>query len=161
MSALFKNILVPVDFGVSTEVAVKQAVELACLHGSTIHLLHVIKPVTLWHKWFARTRAAPPLKDNYSPENVMIKLQQWRQTIEETLPNSKVNTYVREGVIQREIQVASSEIKPQLIIIGKGSCHKYFWWLDPICSNALAKSTTYPVLTVLRRSLHTKIKIIV
>ena len=34
MSGLFKSILIPIDFGANTEVAVKQAVELACLHGS-------------------------------------------------------------------------------------------------------------------------------
>ena len=48
MSGLFKNILIPVDFSVNTEVAVKQAIELACTNGSTIHLLHVIKLKSIW-----------------------------------------------------------------------------------------------------------------
>jgi nucleotide-binding universal stress UspA family protein len=160
MSSLFKSILIPVDFGVNTEVAVKQAVELACLHGSIIHLLHVLKPKTMWKKLYGRTRLVPQM-DNYSLENAMIKLQQWAQSIEETLPNSKVNTYVREGSVGTEIQDAAREIKPQLIIIGKDRDHKYLSLFNRICANALAKSTGYPVLTVVRKSINTKIKIIV
>jgi nucleotide-binding universal stress UspA family protein len=159
MPGLFKSILIPVDFSVNTEVAVKQAVELACLHGSIIHLLHVIRPKAIWNKLFCQT--VLHRGDDYSSENVMIKLRQWGQSIEETLPNSKVNTYVREGVVRTEIRDASREIEPQLIIIGKNRYHKYFTSFKPICSNALAKSTGYAVLTVLRKSINTKIKIIV
>ena len=161
MSGLFKSILVPVDFSVNTEVAVKQALELACLHGSTIHLLHVIRPKTMWNSFFGCTRTVPHVADTYSSENVMIKLQQWGRTIEETMPNSKVNTYVREGAVRTEIQDAAREIKPHLIIIGKDRYHKYSSLFNPICPNELARSTGYPVLTVVRRAINTKIKIIV
>jgi nucleotide-binding universal stress UspA family protein len=161
MSSFFKSILIPVDFNVNTEVAVKQAVELACLHGSIIHLLHVKRPQNMWNKLLGSIRTVPLLEDSYSSENVMIKLQQWGQTIVETLPKSRVNTYVREGAVRTEIQNAAREIDPQLIIIGKSRYRKYFSLLKPICSNALAKSTGYPVLTVARKSINTKIRIIV
>jgi nucleotide-binding universal stress UspA family protein len=161
MSTLFKNILVPVDFSVNTEVAVEQAVELACLQGSTIHLLHVIRSKTMWSKLYGRSRSAFNSGDNNFYENILIKLQQWAQAIEETLPNSKVNTYVGEGVVPTEIQRAASEIEPQLIIIGKDRYHQHCGWNKPICPNALAKSTGYPVLTVVRRSINKRIKIIV
>jgi nucleotide-binding universal stress UspA family protein len=159
MSGLFKSILIPVDFNVNTEVAVKQAVELACLGGSIIHLLHVIKPKTIWNKLFCQT--VSHREGDYSSENVLIWLRQWGQSIEETLPNSKVNIYVREGVVRSEIRDASREIEPQLIIIGKSRFRKCFTSFKPICSNALAKATGYAVLTVVRRSINTKIKIIV
>ena len=162
ISSLFKSILIPVDFSANTEVAVKQAVELACPHGSIIHLIHVIKSKTTWNQFFGSSRTLPHLENSYySSENVMNKLQQWHQSIEETLPNSKVNTYVRKGGVRTEIQNVAREIEPQLIIIGKERYHKYFYLLKPICSNTLAKSTGCPVLTVVRKSINTKIKIIV
>jgi nucleotide-binding universal stress UspA family protein len=153
--------MIPVDFSVNTEVAVKQALELASLHGSIIHLLHVIKPKTMWNKLFGSSRTLHHLEDNYASNNVKIKLQQWGQAIEERLPNSRVHTYVREGAVRTEIQDAAREIDPQLIIIGKNRYRKYFSLHKPICSNALAKSTGYPVLTILGILINAKIRIIV
>jgi nucleotide-binding universal stress UspA family protein len=154
MWTLFKNILVPVDFSFNTEVAVEQAVELACLQGSVIHLLHVNRSKTMCEKLYGRAIAN-------SSENIMSKLQQWGHAIEETLPDSKVNSYVREGAVRSEIQCAANEIEPQLIIIAKDRYHKRFGLHKPFCSNALAKSTGCPVLTVVRRSINKRIKIIV
>jgi nucleotide-binding universal stress UspA family protein len=115
----------------------------------------------MWSKLYGRSRSAFNSGDNNFYENILIKLQQWAQAIEETLPNSKVNTYVGEGVVPTEIQRAASEIEPQLIIIGKDRYHQHCGWNKPICPNALAKSTGYPVLTVVRRSINKRIKIIV
>jgi nucleotide-binding universal stress UspA family protein len=161
MSGLFKSILIPVDFSFNTEIAVKHAVELACLHGSIFHLLHVITRKTVWNKLVDPIRTVPDLGDNYYSDNLTKKLQQWGKSIEETLPNSKVNTYVRKGKVGTEIQNTACEIHPQLIIIGKDRYHKCSPFLKPICSNTLAKSTGYPVLTVVRKSINTKIKVIV
>ena len=161
MSGIFKNILVPIDFDDNTEVAVKQAIELACTDGATIHLLHVIKSKTVWNKLFGSIQTSLRPDDNRSSEIVMIKLQQWLQSIKETIPNTKINTYVREGTVPGQIQNAAREIKPQLIIIGKNRYHKYFSLFNAICPNALAKSTGYPVLTVMRRTIYAKIKTIV
>ena len=127
MSSLFKSILIPVDFSVNTEVAVKQAIELACTNGSTIHLLHVIRPKTLWSVIpVSQSIQVLVWMNNYYAKKVMSKLQEWKYAIEESVSNCKVNTYVTEGTVYRNIQDAAKEIKPQLIIIGKNSNHKYF-----------------------------------
>jgi len=55
----------------------------------------------------------------------------------------------------------AKEIKPQLIIIVKSRDQKYFSLFSSICPNGLAKSTGYPVLTIRRRIIDTKTKIIV
>jgi nucleotide-binding universal stress UspA family protein len=161
MSDLFKNILVPIDFSDNTEVAVRQAIELACTDGATIHLLHVVRPKSVWHTLFGNIQKSLRPDDNSSSESVTIKLQQWIKAIEETMPNTKVNTHVREGTVRTQIQEAARVIKPQLIIIGKNRYHKYFSLFNRICPNGLAKSTGCPVLTVMRRAINTKIKIIV
>ena len=161
MSSLFKNILVPIDFSDHTEVAVKQAIELACPNGATIHLLHVIRPKNIWNALFDSIQESLRPDDNNSSGSVMIKMQQWQQSIQETLPNTKVNTHLRQGMVQRQIQEAAREIKPELIIIGKNGHPKWFSLFNPIYPNTLARSTGYPVLTVMKRSIHTKIKTIV
>jgi nucleotide-binding universal stress UspA family protein len=161
MTSLLKNILIPVDFSVNTEVAVKQAIELASTSGSFIHLVHVIKPQTIQSIITARNQPISPLSKNYCANKAFNKLQEWRHAIEETVSNCVVNTYVVEGGVHSKIRYVAKEIKPQLIIIGKNSDHKYFSFFNSVCPNGLAKTTGCPVLTIMRRTVNTKIKIIV
>jgi universal stress protein A len=45
----FKNILVPIDFSESSKAALRLAIQLARVHGSTITLLHVgVSPAMTW-----------------------------------------------------------------------------------------------------------------
>ena len=161
MPGLFKEILVPVDFSVNTEIAVKQAVELACTDDSIIHLLHIKKPKTIWHKVFASFRPIQHLHNRESLKSIKTKLQQWKETIKETIPNSQVNSYVRAGKVEYQIQKAAKELNPHLIIIGKKANSKLFNFFHSVCPNSIAKSTGCPVLSVIKRTIDNKIKIIV
>ena len=143
MSSLFKSILIPVDFSANTDAAVNQAIELACTNGSTIHLLHVVKPKAIWGK------------------KTVSRLQEWKFAIEQAISFCKVNTYVAEGIIYAKIHDAAKEIRPDLIIISKNSNHKWFSLFKSVCPNGLAKTTGYPVLTVMKKTVDTKIKTIV
>lgn len=161
MPGLFKNILIPVDFSVNTEVAVKQAVELASTSGSLIHLLHVIKPQTIRGMITATNQPVSPLSKNYCANKAFNELQEWRHAIEESISNCEVSTYVVEGTVHGKIQNVAKEIKPQLLIIGKNNNHKFFSLFNSVCPNGLAKTTGCPVLTIMRRTVNAKIKIIV
>lgn len=161
MSSLFKSILIPVDFSCNTVVAVNQATELACTNGSTIHLLHVIRPKRLWGVIPVAHQSRSSLMENYHAKKIISKLDELKHAIEGSVSYCKVNTYVTEGTVYRNIQDAAKQIKPQLIVIGKNSNHKYFSLTNSVCSNGLAKSTGYPVLTVMKNTDDTKIKIIV
>ena len=161
MSSLFKSILIPVDFGSNTKVAVNQAIELACTSGSIINLLHVIRPKTFLSVIPVANQLRSPLLENYHTKKVMSKLDELKNAIEKSVLYCKVNTYVTEGTIYRNIQDAAKQIKPELIVIGKNSNHKYFSWSTSVCPNGLAKSTGYPVLTVMKNTDDTKIKLIV
>ena len=125
MSSFFKSILIPVDFTVNTEVAVKQAIELACANGSTIHLVHVPKPKALWKliRIINLFRSSP--NKYYYPKKVKSKLQEWKYTIEECVSDCEVKTYIKEGNICAKIRDAANEIKPQLIIVGKNNTDKH------------------------------------
>src|ERR1043166_1361899 len=161
MSSLFKSILIPVDFSGNTEAAVKQAIELTCINGSTIHLLHVIKPKAMWAVIPVNNRSMSKLNKNYYVQKIMSKLQEWKFEIEQSTSYCKVNTYIAEGIICANIRDAVKEIKPELIIIGKNSNHKCFSLFNSVCPNGLAKTTGYPVLTVMKKTVDTRIKIVV
>ena len=161
MLGLFKSILVPVDFSSNTNKAINQSVEFACTSGSTIHLLHVIGPEMLWSLIPVARQFRSPLKENSNAKKAMSKLNELKCAIEESVSYCKVNTYVTEGTIYRNIQEAAKEIKPELVIIGKSTNQKYFSSSNSVCPNGLAKSTGFPVLTVLKNIDDTKVKIIV
>lgn len=84
MSSLFKSILIPIDFSGNTEVAINQAIELACPSGSTFHLLHVVRPKTLWSSIPVARQSMSQVKENYYAKKVMSKLQELKYAIEES-----------------------------------------------------------------------------
>jgi len=161
MSSLFKSILIPVDFSANTEASVNQAIELASTNGSTIHLLHVVKPKAIWRVIDHDNQSMSKLNESYYDEKIVSRLQEWKFAIEQSISNCKVNTYVSEGTIYAKIRDAAKEIKPELIIIGKNGNHKWLSSFNSVCPNGLAKTTGYPVLTVMKKTVDTKIKIIV
>lgn len=157
LSNLFNNILVPVDFSENTAATIKQTIELAYTGSSTIHLLHVIKPKNVsYHNDTVIAKG-----EDYYAEEMMKKLQQWKQAIEETIPESNVKIHLVKGNIHDKIIETAKKIQPQLIIIGKKSSYKFFAFFRPLCPNELAKFTDCPVLTVNKSSMNAKIKIIV
>ena len=157
LSNLFNNILVPVDFSENTAATIKQTIELAYTGSSTIHLLHVIKPKNVsYHNDTVIAKG-----EDYYAEEMMKKLQQWKQAIEETIPESNVKIHLVKGNVHDKIIETAKKIHPQLIIIGKKSNYKFFAFFRPLCPNELAKFTDCPVLTVNKSSLNAKIKIIV
>ena len=68
MSIFFKSILIPVDFSINTEVAIKKAVALAEV-GTAIHLLYVQNPILT-------------VLPTRSFKNAYQKLNEWKDRIE-------------------------------------------------------------------------------
>lgn len=144
----FKNILVPVDFTLNTEVAINKTLELVDHEGCTIHLLHVNnellgfgrKKRRIWHK----------------------KLNEWRETIRECHPGVMVHPWsVRSFFVQKAIREKAIEIDADLVVIGQTSTHKLLPVLKTVLPLRLATSTDIPVLTVKPGALHTKAKTVV
>jgi len=154
----FKDILVPVDFSINTEVAIKHAIELASGRGSVIHLLHVIESTT---KRAFLSLESGLLAEEYDNTEISRKLMQWKQTIEETIPYSNVKMHIVEGSVQDIILESAKKINPQLIIIGRQRDPGFFSFFSSVYPNELAKLTDCPVLTVTKGSANSKIKLIV
>jgi nucleotide-binding universal stress UspA family protein len=153
MQSGFKTILVPVDFSINTEIAVRKALEVADLHDATIHLLHVLQENNPFGKdntngWMGHTSA-------------LEKLTQWKKTIEETLPMIQVCYWIQYGQVQATIEKKALEIDADLIVIGKQHTHYWFSFLNTVVPSDLSNSSGAAILTAKRGSLYHKIRTIV
>lgn len=136
----FKNILIPVDLTLSSEVAVKKALELAD-KGATINLLHIQK----------YTLPGLKGKENIPDFNYIIeqRLNRLKDKIEENENN--INVYKRimsDDSIQKAIERSASELAVDIIIIGKKSHHSWLPFLNTVVPSKIAQKTGIPVLTV-------------
>lgn len=117
MTTAFNNILVPADFSLNTESAVKEAVGLSGKDDTVLHLLHVVKP---------GRRAVHAFK----VWEVEKELEQWRDKISFEYPGLRVKTCVLKGrSIERMIIDAAAMMRPDLIIIGKQSSRRRWSFL--------------------------------
>jgi nucleotide-binding universal stress UspA family protein len=160
MVSAFKNILVPVDFSVNTEVAVRKALELIEQEGSKIYLLHVQKPSS----GISRAMKIIFGGQSFSDQRAMIKqkLNQWEYFIIGKNKNVGVIKLLdKERNISKSIIGRSVDIKPDLIIIAKHSHHAWFPFLNTVFPNRIAKTTGSPVLTLKPGAVDSKIKSIV
>ncbi|HEY4147893.1 MAG TPA: universal stress protein [Chitinophagaceae bacterium] len=157
MNILFQHILLPVDFTINTEIAVKKAMELIEEREAVIHLLHVMS-----HATRAGNHPASASPGGLERETASVKLESWRNAIRETRPDLQVEIHLLNGKnIHNHIVQLAKITNPQLIIIGKHNYHNWFSFLNTVFPAKMAKQTGCPVLTLKAGSLHNKIKTIV
>lgn len=148
MAISFDNILIPVDFSLNTEVAVKRAVEMAGIEGALLHLLHVIKP-------------GRKAKHQFACWTAEKELDKWREIIREKYPTVRVMTHVLRGrSIQQIIVEYAGHLKPDLIVIGKNNPPRRWSFLRHLWPDTIAKQSNCPVLTVKPGSADNRTKII-
>jgi len=148
MAIAFDNILIPMDFSLNTEVAIKKAVGMAESEEALLHLLHVIKP----------GRHAEPRFDRWSVEN---EFEKWLETIREEYPSVRVKTHVLQGrSVQKMIIECAGMVNPDLIVIGKKNPPRRWSFLHGVWPGAIAKQSNCPVLTVKPGSADSRTKII-
>lgn len=148
MLQTFKNILVPVDFTLNTEVAVTKALEVVDNEESVIHLLHVIKPST-----FGGKNSLPVVEE---------KLNRWKESIEEYNSSTTVSCWIKKsGSVQKTIKEAAMELNCDMIVIGQSSSHTLLPVLNTVLPMQLAELTGIPVLTVKPGALHNKMRTVV
>jgi nucleotide-binding universal stress UspA family protein len=148
MLEAFKNILVPVDFTLNTEVAVTKALEVVDKEESIIHLLHVVKSSS-----FSVKNTLPVVEE---------KLNKWKESIEEYDPGVTVCCWIKKsGSVQKTIQEAARELHCDMIVIGQSSSHSWLPVLNTVLPMQLAELTGIPLLTVKPGALHNKMRTIV
>jgi nucleotide-binding universal stress UspA family protein len=149
MAAAFDKILIPVDFSLNTEIAVKKAAELVGPDQTTIHLLHVVHP-------------GKTAKNQFRLWVAERDLNQLKYTIQQSGPHIRVKTLVLKGrsVAQTVIECAAM-VGPDLIIIGKHNNHRRWFLSDSVSPDILAKQTNCPVLTIKPGSIDSRTRLIV
>jgi len=144
----FKNILVPVDFTLNTEVAISKTLELVDKEGAAIHLLHVCKSNYSFKK--------------HGYEDSAIKLNQWKESIEDYNPSITVHCWLTaEGSVQKNIKEKAEEVEADLIVIAQTSSHNWLPLLKKVLPMQIGESTGIPILTVKPGALHNKMKTVV
>jgi nucleotide-binding universal stress UspA family protein len=151
MAIAFNTILIPVDFSVNTEIAVKKAMELAGGEPTEVHLLHVARPGKRPERQFA-------LWASYNQLGV------WRNKIKAKHPAVQLKTHVLQGhSVQQMIVECARLLRPDLIVIGKSNPPSHWgvtdrhWWqsvlgrwpfFGSVPPDVIARRTNCPVLTV-------------
>jgi len=151
----FRTILVPVDFSINSEVAIKKAIELS-ERGTLIHLLNVQLNLGLWassSKYFVEDAS------NSNDDMVDQKMDEWKWAIEASGSSLTVCTWISfDNSVHEGIEKKAGSLKPDLIIIGKNSHHCWLPFLNTVVSSKIAERTGVPVLTIKPGSWYSKIK---
>ena len=144
----FKNILIPVDFTVNTEIAIQKGIDLAMEAEAIIHLLHVTGP---------GKSASGKFEVREAEEN----MAQWKVQIQANNPSIRVKMHVlKSSSIQYMIIECAAMLTPDLIIIGKQNGRRYWPWATSVKPDSIARNTGCPVLTVKPGSLLRRTKVI-
>ena len=162
MPAIFKNILVPVDFSINTQVAVKKCLEIIEPEGTTIHLLHVHTPRWTWRSDLRQILSGRRLSKKADYGISSKKLQEWRSFVEDNHDNVSVEIDSVEAMaVENAIVEKAMRLIPDIIIIGKNRNHSHLPFLNTVSPHRIAKTTGFPVLTVKPGSIYNKVKSIV
>ena len=139
MAIAFNSILIPVDFSLNTEIAVKKAAELGGKEGIELHLLHV------------------PRKGG----NVEKDLGELAERFRVRYPANRVKTHILAGhSVQRTIIECAGLLRPDLIIIGKCDPPRRWFGARGISPDIIAKKSDCPVLTVKPGSAEARTRVI-
>jgi nucleotide-binding universal stress UspA family protein len=160
MAGKFKSILVPVDFSINTEVAVKKAIEFSGAE-TVIHLLNVQMDLFLG----ASPRTYQYLLDNAvqagNRSAIDEQLQQWQWLIEECSEAKVRTSIVYDSSVSNAIERKAVNLKADIVIIGKNCHHAWMPFLNTVVPSYIAERTGIAVLTVKPGSLLSKTKKIV
>ena len=143
------SILIPVDFSLKADVAIKKAVDLSKWDETEWHLLHVIK-----------TGHGP--KHSFKIWEVEKEFFLLQEKIKEKYPGARVKTHILQGhPVQKMIIECVRLLRPSMIIIGKAEPPGRWSLFTGISPDAIAKKSNCPVLTVKPGAAECKTKVIV
>ncbi|MHA4844001.1 universal stress protein [Flavitalea antarctica] len=159
---VFKEILVPVDFTVNTDIALKKAIDMLDPENAVINLLHVIGPVSHYRRLLVsswNTRASNNIDFTLVETN---KLRQLRYRIMEQMPaNGNVYTSIMKGNVEQCIAQRARELKCDLVILAKHNRQSVLPTFNRVSPNVIARSGNCAVLMAKPGSVDQKIRSIV
>lgn len=160
MVSSFKNILIPVDLTINTDVSIKKALEFA-EGNATIHLLYVedngITGVfTAFKKYLTN-----PLK-LICKQEIKNTMGDLKLNIVKNHPGIKVYTWiVVSNSVQSAIEKQALRQGVDLIIIGKKANHSWLPFLNTVAPSRLFRNTGIAVLTITPAAIGYKVRKVV
>ncbi len=149
MQATFKKILVPVDFTVNSEMAIRKAIDLIDRQGSVMVLVHILKPLFSLNIFSSAGFIVSPASEILSRSEMMAKFRQYEHTIKSVSENIRVEIIITEvGPVQRNIIQIAKYLAPDLIIISKTSNGHLLPISNKVSPARIAKKSGCPVLTI-------------
>ena len=162
MPSIFKNILVPVDFSINTQVAIKKSLEIIEPEGTTIHLFHVLKPLSAWRGNLRQILSRRKLSEKADYDISLRKLQEWKSLVEDNHSNIRVEVDIVEAIaVENAVVEKAMRLMPDIVIIGKNRNHSHLPFLNTVSPHRIAKTTGFPVLAVMPGSIYNRVKSIV
>jgi nucleotide-binding universal stress UspA family protein len=147
MSIAFNKILIPVDFSLNTDIAVRRAAALAGA-DTVMHLLHIMP-------------AGKSAAHHFKVWTVEKDLEQWTGRIRSGSPGLKVKTHILYGhSVQQLIIDCAAMLSPDLILIGKQNGRRRWRFLSGVSPDVIARKSNCPVLTVKPGSVESRNKVI-
>jgi len=143
------SILIPVDFSLKTDVAIKKAADLSKWDETEWHLLHVVK-------------AGHGAKHSFRLWEVEKEFFLLQEKIKEKYPEAQVKTHILQGPsVQKMIIECVRLLTPSMIIIGKADPPGRWSLFTGISPDAIAKKSNLPVLTVKPGAAESRTRVIV
>ena len=135
-----KNVLCPVDFSPISRRALDYSIKLARHYEARLHLLHVIAPVVP-SLYVDSTRVEEAIKKQVDRE--MPKLVESARH-----SGVDVESIVRSGEIEMEIQVAARARKADIIVVGKHARPAVERWFIGSTTDRLLRRSATPLLVI-------------
>lgn len=160
MPESFSNILVPVDFTLNTEVAIRKAVELGD-ESSTIHLLHVQKAPGIFSVFPAcvLARAASLYASKDAAKAGLLQLE---RQVREMSPGTRIKLKLVSGrPLRQALLRQAKKTGADLVVLGRSSCISWWPLLHTSLAHELASEAGCAVLTVKPGALNNRIRTVV
>ncbi len=158
----FDTILIPVDFTINTEIAIQKAVELYADTNSSIHLFHVVDPVSTGTFGYYKYLTARPIDEAQQAAEIKEKLDHWETHIKTRRPDIATCSWVSHGgPVENAVAAKAKSTGANLIIIGKNSQRSLLPFLNTVVPGRLAFRTGIPVLAVKPGALNSFVRTVV
>ncbi len=140
----WRRLLVPVDFSVSSDAALRYAVQLAQANGATLHVCHAIPYPHMLDALFER---------GLTPEETLLRIRRKgrlhvQQLLASTGFTGTVRFHFQEGDSGGTILAWADKLKPDLIVMGthghRGAAH---FFLGSV-AESVVRQAPCPVLTL-------------
>ena len=142
----YKNILLPTDFSVYSDIAAKRALQIARQSGANLHVLHAVEDFTYYNEAYDPVIAQIPLPDDFLMKQAEEHMQKFcgRNELGED-----VEIVTQWGNPKRSIISWALERKSDLIVMGSHGRHGAGRLLGSV-SNAVLHKAACDVLIVKR-----------